>query len=124
MSEQRPLLEVEGLRVEFKTRNGIARVIDDLHLSVMPGETLGVVGESGCGKSMTALSIMGLVPIPPGRIAAGKIMLDGDMDAGAWSCGMVAGLIDDIPTCRELIDRIMADAESLIRQRLEGFVAA
>ncbi|MGB0751954.1 MAG: ABC transporter ATP-binding protein [Gammaproteobacteria bacterium] len=78
MSEQRPLLEVEGLRVEFKTRNGIARVIDDLHLSVMPGETLGVVGESGCGKSMTALSIMGLVPIPPGRIAAGKIMLDGE----------------------------------------------
>ena len=77
MSEQRPLLEVEGLRVEFKTRNGIARVIDDLHLSVMP-ETLGVVGESGCGKSMTALSIMGLVPIPPGRIAAGKIMLDGE----------------------------------------------
>lgn len=53
-----------------------------------------------------------------------KIMLDGDMDAGAWSCGMVAGLIDDIPTCRELIDRIMADAKSLIRQRLEGFVAA
>jgi len=78
VSEQRPLLEVEGLRVEFKTRNGIARVIDDLHLSVMPGETLGVVGESGCGKSMTALSIMGLVPIPPGRIAAGKIMLDGE----------------------------------------------
>ena len=66
------------MRVEFKTRNGIARVIDDLHLSVMPGETLGVVGESGCGKSMTALSIMGLVPIPPGRIAAGKIMLDGE----------------------------------------------
>ena len=53
-----------------------------------------------------------------------KIMLDGDMDAGAWSCGMVAGLIDDIPTCRELIERIMADAESLIRQRLEGLVAA
>ena len=72
VSEQRPLLEVEGLRVEFKARNGIARVIDDLHLSVMPGETLGVVGESGCGKSMTALSIMGLVPMPPGRIAAGE----------------------------------------------------
>ena len=53
-----------------------------------------------------------------------KVMLDGDMDAGAWSCGMVAGLINDIPTCQELIDRIMADAEALIRQRLAGLVAA
>ncbi|MBS28591.1 MAG: nitronate monooxygenase [Alphaproteobacteria bacterium] len=53
-----------------------------------------------------------------------KVMIDGDMNAGAWSCGMVAGLIDDIPTCQELIDRIMGDAEALIRQRLEGFVAA
>ena len=51
-------------------------------------------------------------------------MLDGDMDAGAWSCGMVAGLIDDIPTCKELIDRIMTEADSLIRQRLEGMAAA
>ena len=53
-----------------------------------------------------------------------KVMLDGDMDAGAWSCGMVAGLINDIPTCQELIDRIMAEADSLIRQRLEGMAAA
>ena len=48
-----------------------------------------------------------------------KVMIDGDMDAGAWSCGMVAGLIHDIPSCKELIDRIMADAERIIRQRLE-----
>jgi len=53
-----------------------------------------------------------------------KVMLDGDMDAGAWSCGMVAGLINDIPTCQELIDRIMAEADTLIRQRLEGMAAA
>lgn len=53
-----------------------------------------------------------------------KIMKDGDMDAGGWSCGMVAGLIHDIPTCKELIDRIMGEAEALIRQRLEGFLAA
>ncbi len=51
-----------------------------------------------------------------------KVMIDGDMDAGAWSCGMVAGLIHDIPTCKELIDRIMADAERLIRGRLEGLL--
>ena len=49
----------------------------------------------------------------------GRIMIDGDMDAGAWSCGMVAGLIDDIPTCAELIERIMFEAERLIRGRLE-----
>ena len=53
-----------------------------------------------------------------------KIMLEGDMDAGAWSCGMVAGLIDDIPTCKELIDRIMSEAEAIIRGRLEGLLAA
>lgn len=53
-----------------------------------------------------------------------KVMVDGDMDAGAWSCGMVAGLINDIPTVKELIDRIMADAEAIIRQRLTGFLEA
>ena len=53
-----------------------------------------------------------------------KIMLEGTMDAGAWSCGMVAGLIHDIPTCKQLIDRIMAEADALIRQRLMGFVGA
>jgi nitronate monooxygenase len=51
-----------------------------------------------------------------------KIMIDGDMEAGAWSCGMVAGLIDDIPTCRELINRIMAEAEDIIGRRLAGLV--
>src|SRR5438874_2109445 len=51
-----------------------------------------------------------------------KVMIDGDMDAGAWSCGMVAGLIHDIPTVKQLIDRIMADAERIIRQRLTGFL--
>jgi NADH:quinone reductase (non-electrogenic) len=51
-----------------------------------------------------------------------KVMIDGDMDAGAWSCGMVVGLINDIPTVKELIDRIMAEAEAIIRQRLTGFL--
>ena len=52
-----------------------------------------------------------------------KVMIEGDMSAGAWSCGMVAGLIRDIPTCKELIDRIIVEAERIIRQRLEGFLA-
>ena len=49
-------------------------------------------------------------------------MTEGDMDAGAWSCGMVAGLIHDIPTCQELIDRIMSEAEQIINERLGGFL--
>lgn len=53
-----------------------------------------------------------------------KVMLKGEMDTGAWSCGLVAGLIHDIPTCKELIDGIMEEAEILIRQRLEGLLAA
>jgi nitronate monooxygenase len=53
-----------------------------------------------------------------------KVMLDGDMDAGVWSCGMVAGLIDDVPSCRELIDRIMREADELINQRLSGMTNA
>jgi NADH:quinone reductase (non-electrogenic) len=53
-----------------------------------------------------------------------RVMLEGDMDAGAWSCGMVAGLIYDIPTVKELIDRIMAEAEKLVRTRLERMLAA
>jgi nitronate monooxygenase len=51
-----------------------------------------------------------------------KIMLEGTMEAGAWSCGMVAGLIHDVPTCKQLIDRIMAEANAIIRQRLAGFL--
>ena len=77
-NSQSPLLEVNQLEVEFKTRAGIARVLDGISFSLMPGETLGIVGESGCGKSITALSIMGLVPQPPGNIAGGTIKLKGE----------------------------------------------
>ena len=73
-----PLLEVRDLRVEFKTRHGIAKVLAGIEFALNEGETLGIVGESGCGKSMTALSIMGLVPVPPGRIAGGEILFAGE----------------------------------------------
>jgi len=73
-----PLLQVEDLQVEFRTRAGIVPVIRELSLSLAAGETLGIVGESGCGKSMTALSIMRLVPVPPGRIAGGRILFRGE----------------------------------------------
>ena len=53
-----------------------------------------------------------------------KVMLDGEMEAGAWSCGMVVGLINDIPSCKELIDGIMKEADRLITTRLEGMLSA
>ncbi len=74
-----PLLSVTDLVVDFKTRAGNARVLDHISLDVKEGEILGIVGESGCGKSMTALSIMGLVPNPPGKITSGSIKL-GDQE--------------------------------------------
>ena len=73
-----PLLKVENLRIELATRDGIAPVIDDLSLELNEGETLSFVGESGCGKSMTALAIMGLLPEKVGRVAAGKIIFNGE----------------------------------------------
>ena len=72
-----PLLAVEDLVVDFDTRAGQARVLDHVSLEVAQGEVLGIVGESGCGKSMTALAIMGLVPSPVGTITSGSIRLDG-----------------------------------------------
>ena len=71
------ILQVAGLRTFFFTRAGIVRAVDDVSFSLKRGETLAVVGESGCGKSMTALSIMRLVPDPPGRIVGGSVLLEG-----------------------------------------------
>jgi peptide/nickel transport system ATP-binding protein len=73
-----PLLSVEDLAVDFAARNGrAARAVDGVSFTVGAGETLGIVGESGCGKSVTALSLLRLVPSPPGRIARGRIMFGG-----------------------------------------------
>jgi oligopeptide/dipeptide ABC transporter ATP-binding protein len=72
-----PLLEVEDLRVQFATEDGIVHAVDGVSLSVEEGRTLGIVGESGSGKSVTALSIMGLLPKPPARIVSGSIVFDG-----------------------------------------------
>ena len=74
---QPPLLEVKNLRTELRLRDRILPVVDDVSFSLNAGEMLGIVGESGCGKSMTALSIMRLVPDPPGRIVAGSVNLAG-----------------------------------------------
>ena len=73
------LLQVENLRVELTTRGGVFPVIDDLSFSLDESENIAFVGESGCGKSMTALALMGLVPQPVGNVAAGRILF-GDED--------------------------------------------
>ena len=75
--EVAPILEVHGLSTVFFTRNGLVRAVDGLSFTLARGEVLAIVGESGCGKSISALSIMRLVPSPPGRIVAGTVKLDG-----------------------------------------------
>jgi len=73
-----PVLQIEDLCVDFKTRKGSVRVLNHINLSVNAGDSLGVVGESGCGKSMTALATMQLIPIPPGQISEGSVLLKGN----------------------------------------------
>ena len=77
MSDAAPLLEVEGLKTWFYTRDGVVRAVDGVSFAVYPGETLAVVGESGCGKSVTSLSILRLIASPPGRPIAGRIAFEG-----------------------------------------------
>lgn len=72
------LLDVAGLRVEFHVQNGVAKVINGLDFHVNRNETVGIVGESGCGKSMTAMAILGMIPVPPGRISSGRILFKGE----------------------------------------------
>src|SRR6266436_897069 len=72
-----PILEVADLRTWFFTRDGVVRAVDGVSFHVIPGETLAIVGESGCGKSVTALSILRLMPSPPGRIVSGSIRFAG-----------------------------------------------
>jgi NADH:quinone reductase (non-electrogenic) len=72
------------------------------------------------GAAMTIEDIRHLV----GGAGNRRVLQDGELDAGVWSCGMVTGLIHDIPTCKELIDRIMTEAEAIIRSRLESVLAA
>ncbi|MBE0556334.1 MAG: ABC transporter ATP-binding protein, partial [Proteobacteria bacterium] len=73
----RTLLEIKGLKTFFYTYEGISKAVDGVDLSIRQGETVSIVGESGCGKSVTALSILRLVPDPPGRIVGGKIDFKG-----------------------------------------------
>lgn len=73
-----PLLEIKGLRTHFNTYAGVVKALDGVNISVHEGKTLGVVGETGCGKSVTALSVLRLIPNPPGDIVAGEVLLRGE----------------------------------------------
>lgn len=71
------LLEVKGLRTQFFTQDGAVNAVNGVSFYVEEGETLGTVGESGCGKSVSVLSVMRLIPQPPGKIVDGEVMFDG-----------------------------------------------
>ena len=71
------LLEIKGLKTHFKTDDGWLHAVDGVDLDVERGETVGVVGESGCGKTVTAMTVLKLVPMPPGRIVAGQVLWQG-----------------------------------------------
>ena len=72
-----PLLDIRGLKTHFATDDGIVHAVDGVDLAIGGGETVGVVGESGCGKTITAMSVLKLIPMPPGRIVAGQILWKG-----------------------------------------------
>src|SRR5881227_854099 len=96
-----PLLEIRGLKTHFATDDGIVQAVDGVDLSISRGETLGVVGESGCGKTVTAMSVLKLIPIPPGKIVAGQILYQGR---------------DLVPLGAEEMDRIRAKDIAMVFQ--------
>ena len=73
----KPLLEIQNLDVAFETNRGDVRPVRDVSLTIYPGQTVALVGESGCGKSVTAMSVLRLIPSPPGKVLGGKVMFNG-----------------------------------------------
>src|SRR3954452_21326820 len=76
-NEAAPLLDIRGLKTHFKTDDGIVQAVDGVDLTIHRGETVGVVGESGCGKTETAMAVLQRIPMPPGMIVAGEIRYQG-----------------------------------------------
>ena len=72
-----PLLDIRGLKTHFATDDGIVQAVDGVDIAIGRGETVGIVGESGCGKTVTAMSVLKLIAMPPGRIVAGRILWQG-----------------------------------------------
>ncbi len=74
---KKPLLEIRSLTTQFFTEDGVVRAVEDVSFEIYPGEIVSLVGESGCGKSVTGLSLLRLIPIPPGKIVSGELLFDG-----------------------------------------------
>ena len=86
-----PALSIRNLSVSFDSRQGAVHAVDDVSYEVWPGETVGVVGESGCGKSVTVLTALGLLPQPPGRVCGGQVLI-GNRDVLSMGPKELAGL--------------------------------
>jgi len=99
MPESKVLVDIDDLYLNFYTKAGVVKALDGIDLTIFKGETLGIVGESGCGKSATANSIMRLVPSPPGKIEAGRIMffLDDELVEKRKNIEMIAEQSGDLP---------------------------
>ena len=118
-----PLLEVENLVVEFETDAGVIRAVDDVSFSIEAGETVGLVGESGCGKTVTGLALLGLVPSPPGRVVSGSIRLEGQELVGLDDTVMrsvrgsrVAMIFQEPMTALNPVFRIGSQIADVLRQ--------
>ena len=96
-----PLLEIRGLKTHFSTDDGMVQAVDGVDITIGRGETVGVVGESGCGKTVTALSVLKLIAMPPGRIVAGEVLYQGR---------------DLVPLDAEAMDRIRAKDIAMVFQ--------
>ena len=107
------ILEVRGLRTHFETARGIVKAVNGVDLSVETGSTLGVVGESGCGKTVLALSLLRLVPSPPGRIVGGSVLLAGRELLSLARRGNAAGSrmrnLDDLPGADDIAESRLPD---------------
>jgi len=133
-----PLLTVDNLITEFDTDEGRVRAVDDVSFAVEAGETVGIVGESGCGKSVTALSIMRLLPQPMGQIVGGEIRLQGEEltrvelsrmeKIRGNEIGMVFQDYRLIPDCTVFENialplQIVGETKKLIKEKVHGIMA-
>jgi ABC-type dipeptide/oligopeptide/nickel transport system ATPase component len=87
------ILQIENLGIHFDTFEGTARVLDGVSLELEPGDTLGVVGETGCGKSITSKAVLGLLPVPPTTLVSGRILFQGEdlLDKSEKEIGKIRG---------------------------------
>jgi oligopeptide transport system ATP-binding protein len=116
------ILEVRNLKTWFSTDDGVVKAVDDVSFSLAKGETLGIVGESGCGKSVTSLSVMRLIPSPPGRIMAGDIRFGGasvlamdERQLRALRGGRISMIFQDPMTCLNPFLRISTQLVETLR---------